>query len=157
MHRLYKRSICYSYNCTSLVRSSVSVSKAASGTKENRMKSRGFGSRGKELRPRVWNKGIQQNLSRGTVTRRVLLEEKKECGQTSWKTFLPCSCANQARRNVFSVFWIPTFQTPLLVIFRVFPFLYFTITHSPHSYVFSIPVFLIPAFQTGPNYSSVNH
>ena len=77
MHRLYKRSICYSYNCTSLVRSSVSVSKAASGTKENRMKSRGFGSRGKELCPCVWNQGIQQNLSRGTVTRRVLLEEKK--------------------------------------------------------------------------------
>ena len=73
---------------------------SAFGTKENRRKSRGFGSRGKELRPRVWNKGIQQNLSRGTVTRRVLLEEKKECGQTFWKTFLQCSCANQARCGV---------------------------------------------------------
>ena len=37
---------------------------------------------------------------------------------------------------VFPVLWIPAFQTPLLIISRVFPFLCFTTTHPPHSYVF---------------------
>ena len=32
--------------------------------------------------------------------------------------------------------WIPTFQTPFLVIFHVFSFIWFTTTHSPYSYVF---------------------
>ena len=37
---------------------------------------------------------------------------------------------------VFPVLWIPVFQTPLLIISRVFPFLCFTTTHSPYSCIF---------------------
>ena len=51
---------------------------------------------------------------------------------------------------VFPVLWVPAFQTSLLVIFHVFPFLYLPL-HTHHIPVFfPIPVFFIPAFQTGP-------
>ena len=40
---------------------------------------------------------------------------------------------------------------PFLVISRVFYFLCFTTTHSPHSYVFSYFRVFIPVFQTGPS------
>ena len=47
------------------------------GTEEKRRKNGGLSSRGNESYMRVWNRGTRTNLSRGTATKVVLLEEWK--------------------------------------------------------------------------------